>query len=209
MRGVTGNRLFFGVLAVCFVLYWVAPGVFSRLLERYLVIEQPLKQADALVLMAGSLRDRLPAVVHLYQKGMGSKILLANDGILAGWSQEHQRNLYHVEWARLELLKQGVPGGAIEILPFSASGTIHDARHAVTFARDKGLRSLLAVTSDYHTRRTLLCLRRAAGDDSLSLAVYSAPRDNGADIGYHRFYILTVEFTKNFYYWWRYSPMWE
>jgi uncharacterized SAM-binding protein YcdF (DUF218 family) len=187
------------------VLLWLAPVLLIPPLERYLVIAPTQQRADALVLMAGSPRERLPTVVRLYQAGRAPVILMANDGNRGAWSQEHQRNLYEVEWAELEMLKQGIPARAIEKLPFSASGTMHDARHAIDFARSKGLRSLLVVTVDYHTRRTLWSFQRAAGDDSLSSAVYPVTNDKTADFSFRRLYILAVEAMKNVYYWWRYA----
>lgn len=204
MLGVIG-RCLLGMMAAGLVFYGAAPGIFIPLLERYLVIAQPLQRADALVLMAGTPLERLPAAARLYHQGLAAKILLTNDGVLAGWSQQHQRNLYHVEWAELELLTQGVPAETIEKLPYSASGTIHDARHAVDFARREGLRSLLLVTSDYHTRRTLWSFQRAAGDDPLSLAVYPVVGNKTSDTRFRRLYILTVEAIKNLYYRWRYA----
>ena len=197
------------IVAASLILFWVAPALFIPPLERYLVIEPTLQRADALVLMAGSPRERLPTVVRLYQEGRAPKILMANDGNRGAWSQELQRNLYEVEWAELELLKQGIPAGAIEKLPFSTSGTIHDARHAMDFARGRGLRSLLVVTSDYHTRRTLWSFQQAAGDDSLFLAVHPVFAEKAADLRFRRFYILSVEVIKNFYYRWRYDPGWN
>lgn len=143
-------------------------------LELWLVVRGGPERAEALVVMAGSPGERLPAAVRLYRQGAAPRILLTNDGVLSAWSPEQQRNLYHVEWAELELLAAGVPRAAIVILPFSASGTMYDAGHAVAYARAQGLKSLLVVTSDYHTRRTLWCFRRAAGTEPLELGVVSA-----------------------------------
>ena len=198
-------RTYLFLAAATLFLFWVVPVLFIPLLERYLVIEPTLQRADALVLMAGSPRERLPMVVRLYQEGRAPIILMANDGNRGAWSQEHQRNLYEVEWAELELLKQGIPAEAIEKLPFTASGTIHDARHAMDLARGGGLHSLLVVTSDYHTRRTMWSFLRVGGDDSLSLAVYPVANNKTADISFRRFCILAVEAMKNVYYWWRYA----
>lgn len=193
------------ITAAGLVLLWFAPDLLIPPLERYLVIEPTLQRADALVLMAGSPRERLPTVVRLYQAGRAPIILMANDGNRGAWSQEHQRNLYEVEWAELELLKQGVPAGAIVKLPFSVSGTIHDARHAIDFARGQGLRSLLVVTSDYHTRRTLWSFQQVAVDESVRLAVYPVTDDKPANSSFRRFHTLMVEAIKTLYWRWRYA----
>jgi len=68
------------------------------------------------------------------------------------------------------------------------------------FARDKGLRSLLVVTSDYHTRRTLWSFQRLAGDESVKLGIYPVVTEQLSKISYVRFWILAEEMLKNLYY---------
>jgi uncharacterized SAM-binding protein YcdF (DUF218 family) len=167
-------------------------------------VNRDLDRADALVVMAGSPGLRLPAAVRLYQEGRALKILLANDGIRSAWSQTHGRNLYEVEWAEVELLKQGIPAGVIRKLPFTASGTIHDVRHAVELARAEGLHSMLVVTSDYHTQRTLWCFKRVAGDAPLKLGIYPVVSKQPLDRSFRRLATVTVEAFKNIYYRLRY-----
>lgn len=174
-------------------------------LERWLVVRGGPERAQALVIMAGSPRERLPAAAHLYRQGAAPQILLTNDGILSAWSPEQQRNLYHVEWAELELLAAGVPREAIVILPFTASGTMYDARHAVAYARAQGLKSLLVVTSDYHTRRTLWCFQRAAGSEPLQLGVVPAQNGRPEPLTWERRRTLLLEAIKFLWYQLRYE----
>ena len=170
-------------------------------LERWLVVHSGPQRAQALVVMAGSPRERLPAAVHLYRQGAAPTILLTNDGILSAWSPEQQRNLYQVEWAELELLQEGVPPEAIVILPYTVSGSMYDARHALAYARAQGLESLLVVTSDYHTRRSLWCFQRAAGAEPLELGVVPAQDGRPEPPTWERRRTLLVEAIK--YLWYR------
>ena len=92
---------------ICFlgIIVWNKP----TLLEKIVVVERPLSQADTLVLMAGSLRTRASTIVDLYHSEIAPRILLTNDGILGAWSQREQRNLYQVEWTKEFLVERGIP----------------------------------------------------------------------------------------------------
>jgi uncharacterized SAM-binding protein YcdF (DUF218 family) len=164
----------FAVILVVVVVLWNKP----EFLEKVVVAEQSLFQADALVLMAGGGRyERLPAVVELYEDGVAPRILLTNDGVIGRWSEKHQRNLYHVEWAREYLLDREVPAEAIEILDFIESGSYFDALNTRHFVdEDNTIRSLLVVSSNYHTRRTLWTFERVFAGTDVKVGVYPIPR---------------------------------
>lgn len=172
-------------------------------LERLLVAGPTFTRADALVVMAGS-RERLPAAVRLYQQGAAAKVLLTNDGVIGGWSTADQRNLAQVEWARRYLLNQGVPDAAIVMLPFSRSGSYYDALHARDYVLAAGgIKKLLVVTSDYHTRRTLWTFRRILSATDVVVGVYPVRKD--PDYRGRRLRILSLELIKFIYYQLRYG----
>jgi uncharacterized SAM-binding protein YcdF (DUF218 family) len=85
---------------------------------------------------------------------------MTNDGVRRGWSKEHQRNLYTLELTKDELIRMGVPGTAIVSLPFLKSGTVYDALAVRDYITKYNIRSILLVTSDYHTRRSLWIFQR-------------------------------------------------
>ena len=156
-----------------FVLYLVLLLV-SLSLETYLIFEKPITQADALVVMAGSPGERLPAASFLYRQGTAPKIILTNDGMFSAWSELFQRNLYEIEWAEQALIKDGIPEQAIVKLPFSESGTYFDAKHTVKYALDNKIASLIIVTSDYHTRRAYWTFNQMAEGQAIELGIYPA-----------------------------------
>lgn len=104
--------------------------------------------------------------------------MLANDGVFAGWSRKYQRNLYLVEWAREDLLDMGVPWDDIVLVEFTASGSIHDALNTREYVLSReDIRSLLVVTSDYHTRRTLWSFRRVFREEDIRIGIYPAEHE--------------------------------
>lgn len=173
------------------------------LLETYLVVRAPVDKAAALVVMAGQREQRLPTAARLYREGVAPKILLADDGVFAGWSRKYQRNLYLVEWAREDLLDRGVSPEDIVLLDHTHSGSIHDALNARDYVRANNIHSLLIVTSDYHTRRTLWTFRQVLDEEPVQIYIYPAVREQENDgPGIKN---LVLEFVKLAYYKLRYG----
>ena len=161
--------------------------------------EQTMTRADALVVMAGSRFERVPAAAELYHQGAAPRILLTNDGVLGGWSSKYQRNLYAVEWAREQLLELEVPDEAIELLDYIESGSYYDALNTREFViADGGVRCLLVVTSHYHSQRTLWVFQRVFAGMDVEIGVYAIPKDPQYTGRWLR--TLTVEMVKMVFY---------
>jgi uncharacterized SAM-binding protein YcdF (DUF218 family) len=187
------------VAMVAIAYYLFAP----QIIESFLVVNKPVENPDALVVMAGSKNHRLPAAAQLYLHGVAPKVLLANDGVRAAWSEKYKRNLYMVEWARETLLELGVAEEDILLLGFAASGSIHDALRTYEHVNSNdGLQRLLVVTSHYHTRRTLSAFTRIFAGTGVDIGVYSVPKDPAYQGRYLKIY--TVELMKLVYYWLRF-----
>ena len=137
------------------------------------MVEKPLEKADAILVLAGSSAyiERTQEAAEIFKKGIAPKIFLTNDGLQGGWNQKEQRNPYFAERARWELLRQNIPEEAIEILPTVVNGTNDEANLLVETAAERKLKSLLLITSDYHSRRALWIFQRTALRKKLSLNV--------------------------------------
>jgi uncharacterized SAM-binding protein YcdF (DUF218 family) len=140
---------------------------------RALVVHAELAHADALVVLAGSSAyvERTHLAAKLYQAGRAPVILLTNDNEPGGWSDAEQRNPLFVERAVAELTAAGVPRAQIEILPPPVASTYDEARALRDYAATQKLRSLLVVTSAYHSRRALWTLRRVFAGSNVELGL--------------------------------------
>ena len=130
-------------------------------------------RADAVVVLGGSAayRERARHAAELYRQGRAPKIILTDDGERGGWSREERRNPFFVERAARELRDAGVPAERIEIVPGVVASTHEEALRLRDFAAARGLRSLLVVTSPYHSRRALWTLRRAFEGSGVEVSV--------------------------------------
>ena len=138
-----------------------------------------LKHADAIVLLAGSYRERAPVAASLYRSGAAPLIILTNDGVGGGWSAGHNRNLTVIEWTTEFLAAAGVPRERIVQLPFYRSGTIYDALAVRRYAAGNGQKRLIVVTSDYHARRVRWCFDRTAAENPLEFSVVTGTTAGG------------------------------
>lgn len=169
MRVTRALRLLAPFLVVWFLLAWVAAEA--------LVVHASLPRADAILVLSGSSNyvERARHAARLYREGRAPLILLTDDGQQGGWSTEEQRNPFFVERAVKELSQSGVPAEKIEVLPGAVSSTYAEALSLRDYASSHNLRSVLIVTSAYHSRRALWTMRRVMEGSDLNVGVDAPP----------------------------------
>lgn len=160
-------------IPVYFCIALVAWTALAWALANYLVVEKLLAKADAILVLGGSAAyiERTQKAALIFKQGTAPKIFLTNDGVKGGWDQKEQRNPYFAERAREELIQQGVPKEAIEILPTVVRGTDDEANLVVQVAAERKLKSILLVTSAYHTRRAFWVFGEAMRDNNTSVEI--------------------------------------
>ncbi|GAB4484436.1 MAG: hypothetical protein OHK006_08740 [Thermodesulfovibrionales bacterium] len=136
---------------------------------KYLVKKDALKPADAIVVLAGEQTERTEYGVRLFREGWARKdrIIMAGGPLVwkytwAGLMKEHAMNL-------------GVPGRNILTEEFSRS-TEEDALYTKELLKAHGFRSIILVTSPYHSKRASLIFRRVMGSE---ITVINAPVEGG------------------------------
>ena len=177
-----------------------------------LIVRAELAHADALAVLAGSdaYIERTQRAAQLFKAGYAPKILLTDDNLRGGWSEEHWRNLYFIERAVNELRRAGVPAEKIEILPGAVSSTYDEAVRLREYAAAHRLRSILVVTSAYHSRRALWTLRHVFQGSEVQVGL--DPATPGQQTPWPATWwfqprgwrIVALEYPKLVYYWLRY-----
>ncbi|MDQ3179251.1 MAG: YdcF family protein [Acidobacteriota bacterium] len=180
-------------------------------LAKRLVVERTLEKADVIIVLGGSsvFIERTQKAAQLFNQGVAPKIFLTNDGTKAGWSKKEQRNPPFVELAKQSLIEQDVPGEAIEILPEPVNGTFDEAELLQKKAGEKVWKSVLIVTSAYHTRRALRTFEKVFAENGTAteIGIESAPLGQQTPPPF--FWWLTArgwqmvagEYVKSLYYW--------
>ncbi len=165
-------------LALAALLYAARQPLLTAL-GRFLVAGDAAHPADAIVVLSGSLPDRMLEAVDLYHAGLAPRIILTREPLPPGLDVLRQRGLNLPEPHEENLMigeQLGVPAAAISTMPTPASSTIAEAALVIRFLHTEGIKSILLVTSKTHARRAGLIFRHLAGD-RVQIAVCPSPYD--------------------------------
>jgi uncharacterized SAM-binding protein YcdF (DUF218 family) len=162
------SLLFFGILGGGLLSVCESASV-----RQFLEVRSVLPNtADAIIVLAGSSNERLPAADQHFRERYTPLIILTNDGVLSGWSTKYNRNLYQIEWAEETLVGLGVPREKIVKLPFYGSSTVFDVLAVKKYLLKNSLKKIIVVTSDYHTRRALWTFRQVLKDSPSDISMF-------------------------------------
>lgn len=164
---------FFSIFIVLLI-GWV---VLAPSLATYLIVERPLERADAIIVLSGSavFRERTKLAAELYKRGVAPRIFITDDGGRAGWLDQEQTNLPFDDLEKRDLIAKGVPVEAITVLPGVVSGTDDEAKAAAAQIDRDPIRSLLVVTSAYHSRRALRTFDKILAGRDVEIGLAHAP----------------------------------
>ena len=164
----SAGRRRFGLMAVvaALVLAVAARGFWLPVIGNFLVVEDPLVQADAVVALGGGGAARVAEAAALYHAGCAARVVVTNAKLdLPGVRESYG------ELAAREAGWQGVPAEDVVILPQVVATTYEEALAVRELAQDRGWRALLVVTDPFHTRRARLCFRQALAGTGITVAV--------------------------------------
>jgi len=136
--------LFFALL--CLVIYWARHPILRYAAESW-VVDEPAEHADALLLLGDDnfYADRATRAAELFRKG-AAPIIVASGRRL-------RPSAGIVELEEHDLIERGVPRERILRFPQDADSTLEEAAALGQFSVDHHFRSVIVVTSNYHTRR--------------------------------------------------------
>lgn len=151
------------VLAFVFITgnYWLSA------FGRFLVVSEKPRRCDAIVILSGETVPRVAKGVELYKEGYAGLIIMSGGGRLTS-------KLTDADLMRIEAGDLGVPESAVLIEDRSES-TYENAVNVRKIAIDRGIKSFLMVTSNYHTRRSRLVFSRVFRDTGVEVITVSAP----------------------------------
>ena len=149
----------------------------------WLVVEDPLQKADALVVLGGTAYERPLEAVDLYKEGWAPRVYLFRE--IADWGERvlDERNIPYTREVDLQIEvmgRLGVPRDAIGVLD-EANSTADEAEHALQLATREHLTRLIVITSKQHTRRARMVMNRRLGPAGVTVIVRPSRYDR-ADV---------------------------
>jgi uncharacterized SAM-binding protein YcdF (DUF218 family) len=133
----------------------------------FLVVHDEPRPADAIVMLSGSVPDRILEAVDLYKAHLAPRIVLTREFPLPGiealrargasMPEHHEENISVAE-------QLGVPASALAVVPLPVASTFAEVHAVVAYLRREGMHSIVLVTSKTHSRRAGMIFRAVAGD---------------------------------------------
>lgn len=139
----------------------------------------PASSVDAIYVLGGgqtSLEKRFPIVASLYKDQIARRVLILSRPGITEYSAGLRRNLTNDEWAYGKLSELGINRSDIETVPVEKSffGTLSEAAAISSLVKDRGYKTLILVTSDYHTQRVWKTFSTLMKNTDITLYIYTA-----------------------------------
>jgi hypothetical protein len=188
------RRLRLVVLAVSFL--WLAANS-----AKFLVVDQPEK-SDAILVVAGETDQRPARALQLLNDGYAPRLVLDVPADAKVYGSTYLQIAQ--QWAVTQ-----PQASAITICPIHGLSTKTESSDAGGCLRKIGVKSVLLVTSDFHTRRALSVFRREDPEWTFSVAGAYDPTQFGAQWWRHRQWAKNNvdEWLRMF--WWQLVDRWK
>ena len=156
----------------------ISAVAFPRL-GAWLVVEDPLDKADAVVVLGGTMYERPMEAVELYKEGWAPRIYLFRQ--VADWGEALlvERNFQYTREVDLQVEvmgRLGVPRDAIVILD-QANSTAEEADDVLALVTLEKFSRVIVVTSKQHTRRARLVMNRKVNPAGVTVIVRASRFD--------------------------------
>jgi uncharacterized SAM-binding protein YcdF (DUF218 family) len=133
-------------LMFCVVLYLVRRPILSFLGEAW-IVEDPIDRADALLVLGDDnfYADRATRAAELFREGKAPVVVASGRRL--------RPNAGIAELMEHDLIERGVPKDKIVRLTHDAGNTEEEAEALRKLVKERKWKSVIVVTSNYHTRR--------------------------------------------------------
>lgn len=171
--GIVGTLLGLLFLSLlCFGVY-LARHPLMRFAANWWIVEDPLRHADAIVVLGDDnfYGDRATRAAEIFRQGLAPVVIACGRRL--------RPNADIAELMAHDLVERGIPKEHILRFSHGAASTIEEAQQLTGFVRQRNIKSVILVTSNYDTRRARYIFRRIFPQD-IELRVASA-RDGDFD----------------------------
>ncbi len=145
-----------GIILICAVAYLAHP-VLLRSVGGYLIVEDPLEQASAIIVLSAQSPYRVLEGARLYKDGWAPKVVLTRPSRKPSFDTFESLGIHLMEWHELHrevLLRSGVQSEAIVVIDQEVENTLAELKAVLQTLSPPSGATLIIVTSNYHTRRT-------------------------------------------------------
>jgi uncharacterized SAM-binding protein YcdF (DUF218 family) len=141
---------------------------------RWLVVQDPLVHADAIVILSGHLPDRAFEAARLYSAGYAPQVWISQP--LSPAEELKTMKIFYLGedfYNEKILLAKGVPVDAIRILERPSANTEMEVRQIQEFPRQNNSSTVIIVTSKAHTRRVRAIWNKLVGSNARAIVRFA------------------------------------
>lgn len=165
---------YFGILLILILLYVTG----CRKAGTWLVKKDEDLHGDILVILLGSISDRVLQAVDLYEDKVAGSILIT-EGPNDGYRELKARGADMISGTRQNVnaaIDLGIPAGSIIILPGGAQSTQHEALIISEYLAGRPeIDTLILVTSSSHTRRASMIFKNVFRKSHTDVCIKCSP----------------------------------
>ena len=145
-----------GIILICVVAYLALPVILTSI-GGYLIVEDPLERASAIVVLGSDSPYRALEGAKLYREGWAPKVILTRPYRKRLFDTLESLGIHKKEVHELNyevLLRSGVQPEAIVLIDQEVENTLTELKAVLQVLSPPSGTTLIIVTSKYHTRRT-------------------------------------------------------
>jgi uncharacterized SAM-binding protein YcdF (DUF218 family) len=167
-------RRWIAALCLCLLLAGTCVWMFLYW-GRWLVVEDPLTPAHAIVVLSGSMPDRAKEAARLYAQDAAAQVWVSQPvSPAAELEKMHIPYVGEAFYNQRVLMAMGVPADAIRVFEDPISNTEEEVDEIARDCRRDGAHKVIIVTSKPHTRRVRIIWHRRIGDDPQLIVRYGS-----------------------------------
>ncbi|MHC1775873.1 MAG: YdcF family protein [Lentimicrobium sp.] len=174
-RFINRNRIFYSGFFLIFILLSVTT---CRNAGTWLIKKDTPVCAEALVILMGSIPDRVLEASDIYKAGLTDRVVIVEESMGAYRELEARgvRIISNTQQCRNAAIQLGVPSENIVVLPGDARSTQHEVMIVREYLKVwPGIDTILLVTSSDHTRRASMLFEKAFEKSGMQIVVYTCP----------------------------------
>lgn len=158
-----------------FFTVYIFQDKFTVLISNRFVVENTIEKADAIVVLGGSIPDRLLEAAALYKEGYSELLLITRTPDPTGYRflKKHNANYPLNHEIILGILsKMDIERDRIVVLDGISYNTYIEAQKSINYLDDNNFDSIIVVTSKLHTKRASIIFNDLANN---RFSVYMKP----------------------------------
>jgi len=161
-NSLTWRQIVFLIVLLSLVILFLSYEYLLRQIGHFLVFEQTPQKSDVIVVLNGRDTERSLAAVDLYNRSYAKLIVMAQGSKQPGCDEFWKRvgNDWNSKiFFQRAMEAMGIPEQSLKLIGNGVTSTYEEARVTQGFLRENGHKSVLLVTSKWHSRRAYLTFK--------------------------------------------------